>query len=171
MQEKGLSRRSIAIAREAPPYFDRVFVTAGAAAMMLGKAVLDAEPRLFATAIGGLREAVALAGEVSMWVDGGLVALRYAELLEWAALQKKPLVTLEEAVASEDWLWRIRCCLGSLSDPIYLPRASLVAGRAVAILGGTPITLEGVHLLLGHCINGDPHGKDMPYICPVRVTC
>ena len=169
MHTEGLGRRSIAIARDAPPYFDRVFVTAGTAAVLLGKASMDAELRLFAGALGGLREAVALAREVSMWVDGGMVALRYAELVEWAALQKKPLITLEVAVASEDWLWRIRCCLGSLGDPIYLPRASLVAGRAVSILGGTPLTQEAVHVLQWQCIKGDPHGGDNPYICPVRT--
>ena len=167
LNTEGLDRRSVAIARDAPPYFDRVFVTAGVAAILLGKASMDAEPRLFAAALGGLREAVALAREVAMWVDGGVVALRYAELVEWAALQKKPLITLEVAVASEDWLWRIRSCLGSLGDPIYLPRASLVAGRAVTIMGGTPVTQEAVHALQWHCIKGDPHGVGNPYICPV----
>jgi hypothetical protein len=165
----GLERKIIASRTDRAPFFDRVFITAATGAITLAAASKDREPKLVPAALRGMREAVALAGCVSAWGDGGVIALRYAELVEWAALQPQQvrLITLEAAVASEDWVWRIVCCIGSLAGPIHLTRAFLVIGRAVAILGGIPMSGEAREELTYRCLRGDPDGEPSPYICPV----
>lgn len=83
--------------------------------------------------------AIELCCYASSWSNGDHVVMRWVELANRAAEAK--VMKLEEALTLESYITCIAWRVCGLAGP-YMQSAWMAAGRAVALLGGQPITLK-----------------------------
>ncbi len=136
----GMSRR------DSHPHVDTNFGIAAVAAIGLCAAAGPAPTRTaFLMAHTECALALELCKYASSWANGDAVAVRWAELANRAAAAGT--ITLDEALTLESFLvcrcWAVCGLAGK-----HLGRSRFVAGRAVAVLGGEPHTVEHANLAI-----------------------